>query len=65
MGRQRHYLAFAAAIAIALAVIGTLAWLINSNDWGIALIFIAPLIVWGLYRIARRLDQWAQGDGLN
>ena len=63
MSLPRTHLALAAAAVVAVLVIGTLAWLINNNDWGIVLIFLAPVAVWVVIRIARALDDWSsRGD---
>lgn len=45
---------------IFLAVMTPLAWIINTQDWGVAMIFPAPFIVYGLMKLARRLEDWAR-----
>ncbi|SHE33789.1 hypothetical protein SAMN02745148_00175 [Modicisalibacter ilicicola DSM 19980] len=45
-----------------LAVVIPVAWIINTQDWGVAMIFPAPLIVYGLMVVARRLDDWVRRD---
>nr|WP_299242552.1 hypothetical protein [uncultured Halomonas sp.] len=45
-----------------LAVVIPVAWIINTKDWGVAMIFPAPFIVYGLMVLARRLDDWVRAD---
>ncbi|MFD2190675.1 hypothetical protein [Pistricoccus aurantiacus] len=45
---------------IFLAVVLPVAWIINTQDWGVAMIFPAPFIVYGLMKVARRLEEWAR-----
>lgn len=45
---------------IFLAVVIPVAWIINTRDWGVAMIFPAPFIVYGLMRVARRLEDWVR-----
>lgn len=59
MSRQRPAIALLLGLTAAVAVLAPLAWLINTHDWGILLMFVAPLAVWGLIRLGRRLADWA------
>ena len=61
MNQTLLYLAYAAAGLILVLVISVLAWAINSYDWGVALMLLAPFVVWGLIRLARALESWAGG----
>ena len=45
-----------------LATVIPVAWIINTQDWGVAMIFPAPFIVYGLMVVARRLDDWVRRD---
>lgn len=45
---------------IFLAVVIPVAWIINTRDWGVAMIFPAPFIVYGLMKVARRLEDWVR-----
>jgi membrane protein implicated in regulation of membrane protease activity len=45
-----------------LAVVIPVAWIINNKDWGVAMIFPAPFIVYALMVVARRLDDWVRRD---
>lgn len=45
---------------IFLAVVVPVAWIINTKDWGVAMIFPAPFIVYGLMVLVRRLDDWVR-----
>ncbi|WP_440994982.1 hypothetical protein [Arhodomonas sp. SL1] len=57
--RQRRFIAFGITGTAFLAVAAVLAWVIHRHDWGVAAILVAPVIVYGLLRLARRLEAWA------
>ena len=59
MGIPRPALAMAAGLLVALAVIAPLAWLVHTRDWGVALILLAPFVIYGLMRLGRTLADWA------
>ena len=56
---RRPAIAVAVGLLVALAVISTLAWFINTRDWGILVMFVVPFAVWGLIWLGRRLADWA------
>jgi len=56
---RRPAIAVAVGLLVALAVITPLAWLINTRDWGILVMFVVPFAVWGMMRLGRRLADWA------
>jgi hypothetical protein len=56
---SRASIAVVIGLLVALAVIAPLAWLINTRDWGVALMLLVPFIVFGLIRLARALARWA------
>ncbi|WP_018233947.1 hypothetical protein [Thioalkalivibrio thiocyanodenitrificans] len=56
---SRASIAVVIGLLIALAVVVPLVWLINTRDWGVALMLLAPFIVYGLIRMARMLAEWA------
>jgi hypothetical protein len=56
---SRASIAVVIGLLVALAVIAPLAWLINTRDWGVALMLLVPFIVYGLIRLARSLARWA------
>jgi hypothetical protein len=58
--RSRLYLAVAVWLGCTFLIVLPLVWLINSRDWGVALMLIMPLVVYGLMRLARRLERWAR-----
>tara|TARA_R110001592_G_scaffold232050_1_gene489326 strand:+ start:9378 stop:9578 length:201 start_codon:yes stop_codon:yes gene_type:complete len=33
---------------------------INSYDWGVGLMLLAPLLVWVLMRMGKKLEDWAR-----
>ncbi|WP_163577211.1 hypothetical protein [Halomonas faecis] len=60
MTNPRLAIAVAIGLTIGLAVVLPLAWLINNRDWGVGLMLLVPLIVYGLMRLARVLEAWAR-----
>ncbi|MDR5866841.1 hypothetical protein [Halomonas koreensis] len=56
----RLALAVAAWFGAATAVVLPLAWLINTRDWGVALMLAVPVAVYGLLRLGRRLEGWVR-----
>lgn len=58
--RSRVVLAVAAWCLAAVAVVLPLAWLINTRDWGVLLMLIVPLAVYGLLRLGRALEGWVR-----
>ncbi len=59
MANSRPAIALALGLLAAFAVITPLAWVINTQDWGILMMSVAPFAVYGLIRLARRLAEWA------
>ena len=55
----RPAIAVVLGLAIALVVIVPIVWLINTRDWGVALMLLVPFVVYGLMRLARALARWA------
>ena len=60
--QTRLILAVAAWCLVAVALVLPLVWLINNRDWGIGLMLLAPLVVYGLMRLARGLEAWARAS---
>ncbi len=60
MSRSRRALAVSLGIFLCLAVVIPLALAINRFDWGVGLILLAPLLIWGLIRSGRALDGWSR-----
>jgi len=60
MSNPRLVIAVVVGLAIGLAVVLPVAWLINNRDWGVGLMLAVPLIVYGLMRLARALEAWAR-----
>jgi len=58
--RLRLICAVALWCLVAVALVLPLVWLINTRDWGIGLMLLAPLVVYGLMRLARALESWAR-----
>ncbi|MBB3329652.1 hypothetical protein BDK63_000492 [Halomonas campaniensis] len=59
VSNRRPAIAVVVGLLVALAVITPLAWLINTRDWGILVMFVVPFAVWGLIWLGRRLAEWA------
>lgn len=62
MNRRKRHAALAITGLAFLLAMAVMAWLINSYDWGVALMLAAPFVVYALIRLARRLDAWAQDE---
>lgn len=59
MTSKRPAIALCLGLLAAVAVMLPLVWVINTQDWGILLMFVAPVAVYGLIRLGRRLAEWA------
>ena len=59
MTSRRPAIALCLGLLAAFAVITPLVWVINTQDWGILMMFVAPFAVYGLIRLGRRLAEWA------
>ncbi|MCA1770253.1 MAG: hypothetical protein LC652_10035 [Halomonas sp.] len=58
--RSRLLVALTAWCLVAVALVLPLVWLINNRDWGVALMLLAPFVVYGLLRLGRALEDWAR-----
>ncbi|XKE45358.1 hypothetical protein LG302_18725 [Halomonas organivorans] len=56
----RLVLAVVAWLLAATAVVLPLAWGIHARDWGVALMLVVPVAVYGLLRLGRTLEAWAR-----
>lgn len=59
MLRLRLAVAISLWSLVALGIVVPLVWLINNRDWGVALMLLVPFIVYGLMRLGRSLEAWA------
>ncbi|MDN3559879.1 hypothetical protein KF947_01310 [Halomonas sp. FeN2] len=59
MLRLRLVVAISLWSLVALGIVVPLVWLINNRDWGVALMLLVPFIVYGLMRLGRLLEGWA------
>ncbi|WP_346795932.1 hypothetical protein R5M92_10760 [Halomonas sp. Bachu 37] len=59
MSRLRLVLAVGLWFLAALGVVLPLVWLINNRDWGVGLMLLVPFVVYGLMRLGRLLEAWA------
>ncbi|MBS3667854.1 hypothetical protein [Vreelandella boliviensis] len=59
MLRLRLVVAISLWSLVALGIVVPLVWLINNRDWGVALMLLVPFIVYGLMRLGRSLEAWA------
>ncbi|MBL1267290.1 MAG: hypothetical protein COA87_005960 [Halomonas sp.] len=59
MLRLRLVVAISLWSLVALGIVVPLVWLINNRDWGVALMLLVPFIIYGLMRLGRLLEGWA------
>ena len=59
MTLSRPVMATIFGVIVAFAVLTPLIWLINTRDWGILLMLLAPVVIYGLIHAGRRLAEWA------
>lgn len=59
MLRLRLVVAISLWALVALGIVVPLVWFINNRDWGVALMLLVPFIVYGLMRLGRWLEAWA------
>lgn len=59
---SKFRLAFALSLALVLCAVLVIPFVmaINSYDWGVGLMILAPLLVWGLMRMGKWLEDWAR-----
>ena len=62
MNRSRSAIALIAAIVLSLLIITPFVLAIHNYDWGVALVFISPLLVWWLMRMGKSLERWARNE---
>ncbi|WP_258801210.1 hypothetical protein [Halomonas sp. DQ26W] len=55
---SRPVMATIFGVIVAFAVLTPLIWLINTRDWGIFLMLLAPFVIYGLIHAGRRLAEW-------
>jgi hypothetical protein len=58
----RKAIALIAGIAICILLITPFALAINSFDWGVGLLLVAPLLVWFLLWVGKALERWAHNE---
>lgn len=58
----RKAVALIAGVVICTLIITPFALAINSFDWGVALLLVAPFLVWLLLWIGKALERWAQNE---
>jgi hypothetical protein len=61
-GNLRKAIALIAGIAICILLITPFALAINSFDWGVGLLLVAPLLVWFLLWVGKALERWAHNE---
>lgn len=59
MSRLRLVMAISLWSLVALGIVVPLVWLINNRDWGVGLMLLVPFVVYGLMRLGRLLEAWA------
>jgi hypothetical protein len=62
MSTARKAIALVIGIAVCALAVTPFALAINSFDWGVGLLLVAPLLVWLLLRIGKALERWANNE---
>jgi hypothetical protein len=62
MSKRRYQIAFVTAGVVFLVVVTALALTIKTQQWGVAVMFVVPFIVYWLMKLARALENWARAD---
>jgi uncharacterized membrane protein len=62
MNRSRPVWALIAGIVLCVLAVTPFALAINRFDWGVGLLLVAPVLVWLLLRIGRRLERWSRNE---
>lgn len=60
MSRFRLALALSMGLVICAVLVIPFVLAINSYDWGVGLMLLAPLLVWVLMRMGKGLEAWAR-----
>jgi hypothetical protein len=60
MSRYRLAFALLLGLVICAGLVIPFVLAINSYDWGVGLLLVAPLLVWILMRIGKALEDWAR-----
>lgn len=60
MSRRRLALALSLGLVLCAVLLIPFVLAINSYDWGVGLLLVAPLLVWLLMRIGKGLEDWAR-----
>lgn len=62
MNRFRLGLALSLGLVVCAVLVIPFVLAINSYDWGVGLLLVAPVLVWVLMRIGKRLEDWARNS---
>ena len=60
--KRRKALALITGTVLCTLLITPFVLAINSYDWGVGLLLIAPLVVWLLIRAGKALERWANNE---
>jgi hypothetical protein len=60
MSRYRLAIALVLGLLVCAALVIPFVLAINSFDWGVGLLLVAPALVWVLMRIGKKLEDWAR-----
>jgi hypothetical protein len=58
----RGAIALLVGILVCTGLVVPFVLVINRTDWGVAMLLLAPLLVFVLLRISRRLECWARNE---
>ena len=59
---SRPMVALLSGIGICALVITPFVLAINSFDWGVGLVLVAPALIWLLLRAGQALERWARNE---
>ena len=62
MSNARPAVALIVGTAICIFAVIPFAWSIKHFEWGVGLLLVAPVFVWVLLRIGRRLERWSRNE---
>lgn len=60
--KRRKVFALITGVIICTLLITPFVLAINYYDWGVALLLVAPLVVWLLIRMGKALERWANNE---
>lgn len=62
MKSSREAVALIAGVTLCILTVTPFVLVVNTFDWGVSLMIIAPVFVWLLMWIGKRLERWAHNE---